>query len=120
MDEVGYYINRMGLVSYPGVVLLQGLCIIFENIINCVETQHQCVVRSFTTDADGGSKGGGAELKKKCPWLFAPSCWGHQVNINVKVLIQFFTKCHCSSNSLLATISKSVKPLQRLLLKQLN
>ena len=57
----------------------EGLCVIFEEMIDRVEKQHECVVTSFTTDADGGSKKGRVILIIRRPWLFGPSCWGHQV-----------------------------------------
>lgn len=61
----------------------EGLCQIFRDMIDHTEIEHKCVVISFTTDADGGSKKGHVLLGEKQPWLILPSCWAHQASINI-------------------------------------
>jgi hypothetical protein len=57
----------------------------FEAIIDHVENKYKCTIIYFTTDADGRSKKGHLVLVKRRPWLFAPSCWAHQVSTPIKL-----------------------------------
>ena len=60
-----------------------GMCQLYVKIIDSIEARYKCTVTYFIIDADGGSLKGRKLLLKERPWLFAPSCFAHQVCIKL-------------------------------------
>ncbi|KAF7329865.1 DUF659 domain-containing protein [Mycena kentingensis (nom. inval.)] len=55
----------------------------FAAIIDQLETDLECIITHFVTDADGGSLKGRKLLQKMRPWLFAISCTAHQFQLTL-------------------------------------